>query len=972
MKKYLAIGVICLAALFSLRASLITDIKSPRLEVLLLGHDSQHHNSEKFAEIISQEFFKNGINISYTTDVNDLNAENLSKYDALMIYSNHDQITAAQEKALLDYVKSGKGFIPVHCASFCFQNSAAYIDMVGGQFKTHKTGDFSATIVDAQHPVMEGITSFSTWDETYVHDKVAKDIHVLTERVEGDHHEPYTWVKNYGKGKVFYTAYGHDERTWKNPSFLKLLENGVLWAVNDEAKKQWEKLPKPAPEYSDAKLPNYEKRPGGFKLQAALNPTESQLMTQVPVDFKLEMFASEPDILKPIAMAWDERGRLWIVETVDYPNTVRDVKGEGHDRIKICEDTDGDGKADKFTVFADKLNIPTGIVFAKGGVIVAQAPDFIFLKDTNGDDKADIRETIISGWGTFDTHAGPSSLHYGFDNKIWGTVGYSGYNGKVGGKAIKFSQGAFRFDGAGKNLEYLGGTSNNTWGLGFSENNDVFLSTANNTHSAFLGIPSPYLDKIGVPVNQAIDKIDGHYAMHVVTKNLRQVDVFNGFTSAAGHNLYTARNFPKTYWNRIAFVNEPTGRVVHQAILEPSGSGFKEKDGWNLVASADEWFGPVQTEVGPDGAVWVLDWYNFIIQHNPTPPGFETGKGNAYVNPLRDRVHGRIYKVVYNKAKPSAIKSLDKSDPKSLLKGLQSDNLFWRMTAQRLIVEKGDKTLVPDLYKIISNQEVDELGINAPAIHALWTLHGLGMYSTTEAFQVAVHALHHPSAGVRKAALQVLPNTAAALVAIQGTGLLKDKNLNTRLAAFLKLADLPVSPSVANDLLAAQKDSVNTGDRWIKEALKIAVSKQVKNTVESTKAPATKPAVKTKADQVITIKPIVNAMKFDKKTFTVKAGTTVELVFDNIDFMQHNLLILKKGSMNKVGAAADKLAQNPKGAEMQYVPKMPEVLFYTPLVNPEAKFRLRFKVPDAVGDYPYICSFPGHWRIMNGVMKVTK
>jgi type 1 glutamine amidotransferase len=310
MKKYLAIGVICLAALFSLRASLITDTKSPRLEVLLLGHDSQHHNSEKFAEIISQEFFKNGINISYTTDVNDLNAENLSKYDALMIYSNHDQITGPQEKALLDYVKSGKGFIPVHCASFCFQNSAAYIDMVGGQFKTHKTGDFSATIVDAQHPVMEGITSFSTWDETYVHDKVAKDIHVLTERVEGDHHEPYTWVKNYGKGKVFYTAYGHDERTWKNPSFLKLLENGVLWSVNDEAKKQWEKLPKPAPEYSDAKLPNYEKRPGGFKLQAALSPAESQLMTQVPVDFKLEMFASEPDILKPIAMAW---GRAWQV-----------------------------------------------------------------------------------------------------------------------------------------------------------------------------------------------------------------------------------------------------------------------------------------------------------------------------------------------------------------------------------------------------------------------------------------------------------------------------------------------------------------------------------------------------------------------------------------------------------------------------------------------------------------------------------
>ncbi|HMI01293.1 MAG TPA: PVC-type heme-binding CxxCH protein, partial [Pedobacter sp.] len=755
MKKYLAILVICLAAVLNFKGTFIKDAKSQRLadpkshrlEILLLGHKSEHHFSEKFAEIISQQFFKDGINISYTTDPDDLNAGNLSKYDGLMIYSNHDQITPAQEKALLDYVKSGKGFIPVHCASFCFQNSPEYINMVGGQFKTHKTGEFAATIVDKKHPVMKGVNAFTTWDETYVHDKIAKDIHVVTERVEGDHHEPYTWVKKYGKGKVFYTAYGHDERTWKNPDFLKLLENGVLWAVNDAAKKEWSKLAKPVAEYSDAKLPNYEKRPGGFQLQAPLSPAESQLMTQIPVDFKMELFAAEPDILKPIAMAWDERGRLWIVETIDYPNTVRDVKGEGQDRIKICEDTNGDGKADKFTIFADKFNIPTSIVFANGGVIISQAPDFIFLKDTDGDDKADVREKLITGWGTFDTHAGPSNLRYGLDNQVWGTVGYSGFKGTIGGQDMKFSQGVYHFSKDGKNLEFLGATSNNTWGLGFSENNDVFISTANNTHSAFLGIPSPYLSKIGVAANKAVDKIEGHYAMHVVTKNLRQVDVFNGFTAAAGHSLYTARNFPKEYWNRIAFVNEPTGRVVHQAVIAPKGSGFTETDGWNFVASADEWFGPVATEVGPDGSVWVLDWYNFIIQHNPTPAGFENGKGNAYINPLRDRTHGRIYKITYNKAVPSKIKSLDKNDDQSLIGGLKSDNMFWRTTAQRLIVESGKKSIIPELYKLIRDKSVDELGINPGAIHALWTLHGLGPIdgSSAETFQVAVEALSHPS-----------------------------------------------------------------------------------------------------------------------------------------------------------------------------------------------------------------------------------
>ncbi|HEX8609322.1 MAG TPA: ThuA domain-containing protein, partial [Pedobacter sp.] len=208
MKKYLALAAIILVSVLSFKGSFVAENNSNRLEILLLGHNSKHHYSEKFAEIVSQAFFKDGINISYTTDPNDLNEENLAKYDGLMIYANYDTITPAQEKALLNYVKSGKGFIPVHSASFCFQNSPEYINMVGGQFKEHKTDTFSATIVDAKHPVMKGVNAFSTWDETYVHHKIAKDIHVLTERVEGSHHEPYTWVKNYGKGKVFYTAYG--------------------------------------------------------------------------------------------------------------------------------------------------------------------------------------------------------------------------------------------------------------------------------------------------------------------------------------------------------------------------------------------------------------------------------------------------------------------------------------------------------------------------------------------------------------------------------------------------------------------------------------------------------------------------------------------------------------------------------------------------------------------------------------------
>ncbi len=159
---------------------------------------------------------------------------------------------------------------------------------------------------------------------------------------------------------------------------------------------------------------------------------------------------------------------------------------------------------------------------------------------------------------------------------------------------------------------------------------------------------------MGKIIESGVEKLDAHYEMHVATKNLRQVDVHGGFTAAAGHSLYTARNFPKEYWNRIAFVNEPTGRIIHRVALQQKGSGFIEDgDGWNMLTSADDWAGPIQAEVGPDGAVWVVDWYDFIIQHNPTPSpnsgGYQAknGKGNAYINPLRDHERGRIYRIVY-------------------------------------------------------------------------------------------------------------------------------------------------------------------------------------------------------------------------------------------------------------------------------------------------------------------------------------
>ncbi len=990
--------------------------KTPRrLEILFLGHESPHHESTLPAELISRELFNDGINITYTTDPEDLDKEVLKNYDGLILYANYDSITDKQADALLDFVHGGKGFIPIHCASYCFRNNPAVVDLIGGQFSSHALDSFPMLITKPDHPAIKGLAPFSTYDETYVHVKFSREITVLTERVQGAHHEPYTWVRDYGKGRVFYTAYGHDEHTWNNPGFLQLIKGGILWALGDDAGKRLKELNLPRLSFSPANIPNYEHRNPPPQFQAPLSPQQSMQLMQVPPGFELKLFASEPDIVKPIYMDWDERGRLWVIETVDYPNSVKEAKEQGNDRIRILEDTDGDGKADKFTVFADRLNIPTSFTFARGGIIVSQAPYFLFLKDTNGDDKADTRDTLLTGWGTFDTHAGPSNLRYGFDNKIWGVVGYSGFKGLAGGTdSLFFDQGVYRFNPDGKGLTFLGATSNNTWGLGFSEEFDVFLSTANNTHSAFFGIPKNELDKIPGKApgekEQGIEKIDGHYAMHVVTGQLRQVDVHGGFTAAAGHNLYTARSFPRSYWNRVAFVCEPTGRLIHRAILEHNGSSFREKDGWNLLASSDNWVGPVQAQVGPDGAVWVADWYNFIIQHNPTPEGFETGKGNAYVNPLRDNSRGRIYRIVYKGAAPAKRVALDKNNASEWVDALSDDNMFWRMTAQRLLVESGNKAVLPALYELVKNTSVDAIGLNAPAIHALWVMQGLNALDGTnkEAFEIAAAALKHPAAGVRKAAIMVLPSNEATAAVLAASSVFSDPDLRVRLAALLKAAACPPLKALGAQLFRMSMEESNKRDQWVMKGLCIATAAQPEGFIEAFRA-AGMPGQTSmqqdssfwriasmagidrmgkvtisvvggvalpgaagpgKVDQLIVMRPIKNAMKFDQPHISVKAGTIVDILFDNIDFMQHNMLILQPGSLEKVGAAADILARDPKSANVNYEPKMPEVLFATPLVNPDSKYHLVFRVPETKGNYPFICSFPGHWRIMQGVMEV--
>lgn len=818
---------------------------SAGLRVLFLG-DRGHHQPRARYQQIQPVLAGRGIELTYTEDMGQLALDNLRTFDALLVYANIDTIAPEQARAVLDYVRQGGGFVPLHCATYCFRNAPEMVALMGGQFQRHGTGVFRTEIVERDHPIMKGFGGFESWDETYVHHlHNEKNRTVLSYRVDDEGQEPWTWVRTEGRGRVFYTAWGHDARTWGNPGFQNLLERGIRWAAGraldqvpsylaDQAfpVPQMNPLPENLPpfKYIDvgAKIPNYT--PGqrwGTQgearslMQAPLPAEQSMKHLTVPVGFRVELFVSDPDLQgKPIAMAWDERGRLWVAETYDYPNELQ-PPGQGRDRIRICEDTDGDWRADKFTVFATELSIPTSLTFYRGGVLVQDGTETIYLKDLDGDDVADQRTVVFTGWNQGDTHGGVSNFQYGLDNWIWAMQGYNNSRPRSEQTSFQsFRQGFFRFRGDGSAVEFIRSTNNNTWGLGISEEGLIFGSTANRVPSVFMPIPNRYYEQVrGWAPSLVLDSIADTFRFKPITDKVRQVDQHGGYTAGAGHALYTARNYPSEYWNRTAFVNGPTGHLVGTFVLKPSGSDFRSTSPFNLLASDDEWTAPIMSEVGPDGNVWVIDWYNYIVQHNPTPQGFKTGRGNAYETDLRDKKHGRIYRVVYDEAGPAKPFRLESDSPQQWVETLSHPTMLWRKHAQRLLVERGKRDVVPALVARLEDTSVDAIGLNVGVIHCLWTLQGLNAIEpNSEVFAAVAKCLSHPSPGVRRNAVQVLPRHVESTRRIVAAETLADSDAQVRLASFLAMSDLPATADSAAALVQATQLPQNQQDRWIPEA----------------------------------------------------------------------------------------------------------------------------------------------------------
>ncbi|WP_231188459.1 PVC-type heme-binding CxxCH protein [Haladaptatus sp. DYF46] len=843
-----------------IETSPVTEPSEETISVLMMGGpEGGSHNAPARQLQITEYLMNRGIEVAYTDRLDDLKPDVLHRYDAWIMCDNRSGLTQSQEDSIIEFVESGGGFIPIHSASACFTESDAYIDLVGGQFQEHGYGEMTTTFEQPNHPILSTLDPIVSEDETYRHTNLNDDINVLAygdfpDYGSNEDLEPWIWTRTQGDGRVFYTAWGHGRGTWATDGFKKLIENAIRWVTRNEDSIGNDTRVLDQLEFIEANIPYYPPPEGGLlprevpeevgegtdwkRMQRALDPEQTIDRMIMPEGFDLQPFTTE-DMLPDDAqgnimdMSFDEQGRVWLAVTKDYPNDL----GDNQDKIVIGEDTNGDGQVDEFSVFAEGLSIPTSMVLVENGVIVAHHNDpsesgqMLLIRDTNGDDQADERQVLFSGFGNGDTHAGPNELVHGIDNWIWGQVGYSGFGGTVAGEQYNFSSSIYRFkldtSDTVTDFEIVGGLPGNQAGLGITEEGLVFGSAATSGRpSNYVAIPDQYYELINGTSPTDFGPASDTNRFLPVTDRVRQVDRHGGYTAATGHTIYTARKYPRKYWNNTAFVGDGTGNLLGTFYLQQNGAGYNTHYAHNFAGSIDAWSAPSYSAVGPDGLLWFIDWYNYIYQHNPTPDGFENGPGNAYITELRDHATSRIYRATYDDESGYQPKDLSDATPSDLVSALSDDNMFWRRTAQRKLVERGKSDVVPDLVSLVTSESVDEIGLDPGAIHALWTLDGLGALSaesgSDSAIDASINALTHSSAGVRLTALRVAPTTSETRGAILDNDLLNDEDQRVAMWALLTLAETPESDASGEAVYQMISSESNYEDNILVDAASVA------------------------------------------------------------------------------------------------------------------------------------------------------
>jgi len=483
----------------------------------------------------------------------------------------------------------------------------------------------------------------------------------------------------------------------------------------------------------------------------ARSPQEALATLHVPDGLRVELVAFEPLVIDPVAIDFGPDGRLWVAEMHDYPAGLNgDYQPAG--RIRVLEDSDGDGRYDKVSLFLDGIAFPTGVMLWRNGVLICAAPDILYAEDTDGDGRADVKKVLLTGFDPRNYQARVNGLRYGLDNWVYGA------NGLLGGKLTSPQKADFSVDLGSRDFRMKPdtldfdlepgrtqqGRDHDDWGDWFGCNNSELL--------LHYPLPDHYVrrnphvaaaDPVVTVPKEDPDKL---YPRSRTLPRFNHPESANRVTSACSPIVYRDELLGPEYVGN-AFICEPVHNLVTRRVLKPEGSTFAGvrapgEQQSEFLTSTDNWFRPVELRTGPDGAIWVVDMYRAIIEH----PKWITADRLETLNVRAGDDLGRIYRIVPADGGARKPVRLDTLDAAGLVAALDHANGTQRDAAQALLVERNDQSAIGPLKKLATRGRRPQSRMQA--LCTLDGLHGLDA-------DLLSRALHDPHPGVRRHAIRL-------------------------------------------------------------------------------------------------------------------------------------------------------------------------------------------------------------------------
>jgi putative heme-binding domain-containing protein len=709
-------------------------------------------------------------------------------------------------------------------------------------------------------------------------------------------------------------------------------------------------------------LPAAEESRGANKW---LSPDDELAEFKVDPRFRVNCFASEedfPELACPIQMRWDGKGRLWVSTSQTYPHVY--PGNEPNDELLILEDLDGDGKADKCSVFATGLHIPLSFEFGDGGVYVSEAPHLTFLKDTDGDGKADLRRHVLTGFGTEDSHHALHDIVWTPDGDLMAreSIFHHSQVETPYGPVRLANSGWFRFRPSTQRLTSFGMYhSTNPWGVTFDDwgqhmaSHPIFAS-------AFHSLNPEYPRAHGRPGR------------------------LPAYSGVCGQEFIDMAHFPAElqgeYFVKVRY--KPTNRVEIHKWVEHQNH-YREQYQSDLIYSSNLSFIPVDLRYGPRGAMYICDWYNPIKGHSQY----------SLRDSRRDRKSGRIWRITAVDRPLMDPPRIAGASTEELLKLLERREYRYRYWAKRELREKDPVAVEQALERWVNGLDREDPRFRHHQVEAIWMYRNIDAVNTDLLREVLACEEHHARAAATRQLRywhSELPDAIELLraAANDGNGLVRleavvatsyvggRSSLDVLLEAIRhprdEHMDYAVSCSLGSHTLRPYWEQ---NPEYAEIPRLLTRLKAASEFVERRRTPEETEFDKQEGLKQVSISCVPERMRFTLDQFFVTPGQPVKLTFTNPDATDHNLVIVLPGALESVGMAANNMARDPKFANSNFIPssEREQILFNTPMIGPTRRAKinvLRFNAPVEPGVYPYVCTFPGHWIVMKGEMVVAE